>query len=574
MGAEVKRSPGATYWADWQYTEEEWQRFDQLEWRHTWRLVGQQLGLWIAMDLGICILEGFFGFSKNPSPESIATGWWVLAYLFSFILLIGLWRARKVYRFGQVLHMARRQSPRRIRISPATVMIGEIEVDLLDSHLLELRSVTLLAIQPAVLQFITLFAKRTRFARQYEIWVPVPAGHETEAAALAERFRREVIGKDRVYWGTPSHTPPPPPPRPNKAAQQAQQLHRQAGHLMDRGNYDQALTLYTAAIQLTPTDASLHWERAVAWGVKHDYPQALADATEAIRWQPDNPFCYHVRATIYQLSANYDQAIADLSQAIDLPANNPDLYYARGCAYFAQHKYNEAISDWSRAIALQPRYAAAYNNRAVAYGKIGNHKQAVADFSHALKWEPDAQTAINRGIAYIECGDYKRAIADFNWVISEDSDEATGYYYRGLVYQLKGADAQAIEDFTTALDCNPDWAAAYNERGIAYSHQGDQVHAAADFARAIELDPDQAALYTDQGSVYAGRGEYDAAITAYNQALARDPTDAVAYGGRGAAQALRGAQAQGVADLRRGRALAQEPQLQQLLDKALHKLDD
>jgi len=55
-----------------------------------------------------------------------------------------------------------------------------------------------------VLQFATSFAKRSLLARRYQLWVPVPAGHEVEAAALAERFRREVIGKDRVYGGTPT----------------------------------------------------------------------------------------------------------------------------------------------------------------------------------------------------------------------------------------------------------------------------------------------------------------------------------------------------------------------------------
>ena len=69
----------------------------------------------------------------------------------------------------------------------------------------ELVHVTLHASHPAVLRFTSLKAKRTLSARRYTLWVPVPAGHEDEAAALAERFRREVIGKDRVYAGTAVH---------------------------------------------------------------------------------------------------------------------------------------------------------------------------------------------------------------------------------------------------------------------------------------------------------------------------------------------------------------------------------
>ncbi len=54
MGAILKRSPDATYWAVWQYTEEEWQRFDALERWHTWRLAAQQVGLGAAVGLVGC----------------------------------------------------------------------------------------------------------------------------------------------------------------------------------------------------------------------------------------------------------------------------------------------------------------------------------------------------------------------------------------------------------------------------------------------------------------------------------------------------------------------------------------
>ncbi len=210
MGAEVKRSPGATYWAAWQYTEEEWQRFDQLERRHTWWLAGQQVGIGVALGLVFCISGWVFGIFRHYTEAEWSIMLWALACLFGFILLFGMWFAWREYRFGQTRQRGRRQGPRAVRISPDTVQIGAGKSSLIAGYPpRELVSVTLRLSQPAVLQFATIAAKRTLSEWRYDIWVPVPAGHEAEAAALAARFRREVIGKDRIYWDTPRAPPPP-----------------------------------------------------------------------------------------------------------------------------------------------------------------------------------------------------------------------------------------------------------------------------------------------------------------------------------------------------------------------------
>ncbi|MDQ2806604.1 MAG: hypothetical protein M3Z04_06755, partial [Chloroflexota bacterium] len=181
MGADIKRSPGATYWADWQYTPDEWQHFNQLEQRHTWRLAAQQIGLGVTVALPLGIVEGFFGFSNNDSQNSIVIGLGVLSCFFGFMLLMGLGRALRKYSFGQELQIARRQGSRAIRISPKAICMGSREFLLIGGYKpRELVSVTLRLSQPAVLQFATIAAKRTLSEWRYDIWVPVPAGHEAE----------------------------------------------------------------------------------------------------------------------------------------------------------------------------------------------------------------------------------------------------------------------------------------------------------------------------------------------------------------------------------------------------------
>jgi len=205
MGSAVKHRPDATYWVDWQFTPDEWRRFDELERRHTWRLAAQQVGVCLAVSSWGCLILAFWGVSHRSNPESLSIVLWLSAWSYTLGLLFGLWRVWREHSFGQTLQMKRHQGPRIVRINPDTIQIGAMKIPLIrDYDPRKLVSVTVRSSQPAVLQFATSFAKRSLLARRYQLWVPVPAGHEVEAAALAERFRREVIGKDRVYGGTPT----------------------------------------------------------------------------------------------------------------------------------------------------------------------------------------------------------------------------------------------------------------------------------------------------------------------------------------------------------------------------------
>jgi tetratricopeptide (TPR) repeat protein len=101
----------------------------------------------------------------------------------------------------------------------------------------------------------------------------------------------------------------------------------------DRGQYDQAIELYTRGIGASGglnniARSAFHnnrgWAlllRARASGARSDYDYALADFSEAIRQSPQQWQPFHNRSSVYRALGQSDRATADRNQAIRM---NPD----------------------------------------------------------------------------------------------------------------------------------------------------------------------------------------------------------------------------------------------------------
>jgi tetratricopeptide (TPR) repeat protein len=79
----------------------------------------------------------------------------------------------------------------------------------------------------------------------------------------------------------------------------------------NRGNYDQAIADYDAAIQKDPNNARAWYNRGWAYGEKKNYDRAIADYTQAIRLDPNYTLAYNGRGIAYNEKKDNDRAIAD-----------------------------------------------------------------------------------------------------------------------------------------------------------------------------------------------------------------------------------------------------------------------
>lgn len=276
-----------------------------------------------------------------------------------------------------------------------------------------------------------------------------------------------------------------------------------------KGELDEALKLFDAAIKRSPGDDELPAYRAAIYLERRDFEKADADLAAALKLNPNSMLGYHNRGYGKWLRGDHAGAVADYSSAIHLgvarharraltASGLAGMYQNRGVAYEDKGDLDRAAIDFTRCIQLHPERGAYYVNRALVYLKRGMHEEAISDLDEALFLDPlNPQTRVNRAYAS---------------------------------YLMDDFDA-AVREYTRALYLKPDYLNALVGRGNAQVARGQLEDAATDFGAAIKLKPDLAAALAGLGLVCARRGDWPGAEAQYRKAVAADARDAGALRG-------------------------------------------
>ncbi len=195
----------------------------------------------------------------------------------------------------------------------------------------------------------------------------------------------------------------------------AEQRYNEGVDASTAGRFDDAVALYSDAIEMDPELAVAYVSRSDA-NLRLGRPErAIADATSAIELQPDDV------NLLAQAHINRSAALGD--------------------------RYEEALADDQAAIALQPDdeniLAQAYLNLAVDLIGLGRPEQAIDAATRAIELRPDdvnilAQAYVNRSAAL---GDrYEEALADDQAAIALQPDDVNilAQAYLNLAVDLNG----------------------------------------------------------------------------------------------------------------------------------------
>ena len=120
-----------------------------------------------------------------------------------------------------------------------------------------------------------------------------------------------------------------------------------------------------------------------------DYQQAIKLYTTAIEANPRMAHAYTLRGNVYRGTGDIDHAIRDYDLALDLNPGEGHIHYHRGDAYFGKGDIENAIRDYSRAIDLDPSDIDAHQRRALALIQIGEFAQAIHDCERIIDLDPN-----------------------------------------------------------------------------------------------------------------------------------------------------------------------------------------
>ena len=254
------------------------------------------------------------------------------------------------------------------------------------------------------------------------------------------------------------------------------------------GQFKEAVSDYTRAIEAKPDDPIIYKNRGNAYLHQDEYDDALSDYDRAIRLKPDYAEAHSNRGHVYTNSKQYDKAISEYTEAIRLKPDLTVAYTNRGNLYYELKQYDKAISDYAEAIRLKPDDASVYTNRGNVYYHLKQYDKAVGDYTEAIRLKPDDASAYtNRGNAYDELNQYEKAISDHNEAVRLGPDDAYAYNNRGSAYYHLKQYEKAISDYNEAIRLMPDCENCYHNRALAYEKMGRFQEAKADNAKANEL---------------------------------------------------------------------------------------
>jgi tetratricopeptide (TPR) repeat protein len=211
--------------------------------------------------------------------------------------------------------------------------------------------------------------------------------------------------------------------------------------------YPEAMKDVNKAIQLDSTKYESVYNRAVLYKDQQLYEPALMDFRKTIVLNPNFAYAYAYLAECDMRMGNSGRGIVNLNKAIMLDSNNAEFYYTRSVYYAAKEEIEMQFQDLKKVLLIDPRFSSALNNIGYYYFNNKQLDSALYYYSEAIKYDKNnLRYRCNRARAYEHNKQYNLAINDLSFAISAHPTEAYFYMRRSELYMLAGQKENAGKD--------------------------------------------------------------------------------------------------------------------------------
>jgi len=217
-----------------------------------------------------------------------------------------------------------------------------------------------------------------------------------------------------------------------RAQQPSEQLYRDATSAYDRGDVEQAISLYQQFIKLQPDSVAARTDLGVALVHEGRYSEGIAEYHEALKRDPGNLAVKLNLALAWYKSGEFEKAASELQLLQQRqPENRQSLYLLADC-YLRLGENADAIA------LLRPVYKADPQDLTVAYAlgtaliRQGQISEGQVVIDPILKKGDSAESNLLLGEAQSEAGDHPTAAATLRKALHLNSNisEAWSLYGR------------------------------------------------------------------------------------------------------------------------------------------------
>jgi tetratricopeptide (TPR) repeat protein len=161
----------------------------------------------------------------------------------------------------------------------------------------------------------------------------------------------------------------------------------------------EAVTFYTAALDLVDTTQPRYWFLYYARGICHeildDFDAAEADLRQALVLNPDQPqVLNNLGYSLVEQRRNLDEALDMIERAVAAEPESGYIVDSLGWVFYRLGRYEEAVEPMERAVALLPNDPIVNDHLGDVYWMVGRHREARFQWERALSFEPEEAEAI------------------------------------------------------------------------------------------------------------------------------------------------------------------------------------
>jgi Tfp pilus assembly protein PilF len=181
-----------------------------------------------------------------------------------------------------------------------------------------------------------------------------------------------------------------------KSPNKSRQHHNLGIALEQKGNLDDAIEEYYAALKIKPDYLDVLNNLGVALVSKGDYEQAVLSFKKALKTDPQKTDARMNLANVLFLQAKTDEAISQYRKILQNDSENADACYNLAYILYNQGKLNEAVLFYKKTLRIDPKYSKAYYNLGTILLGQEKVKEATTLFISAIKFNPDYAEAYNK----------------------------------------------------------------------------------------------------------------------------------------------------------------------------------
>ncbi|KAI8389219.1 hypothetical protein BD560DRAFT_343989 [Blakeslea trispora] len=292
------------------------------------------------------------------------------------------------------------------------------------------------------------------------------------------------------------------------------------------------------------------------------YEEAVKLYTQAIDASPKTPTYYNNRAAALVMQKKYKDAASDCRIALNLDPQNVKAYLRAGKCHLNMGNLEEASRQYKLAYEIDPKSTQRdYNNLQNVYNYMNQVKTFMANNQFGL-----ARNSLDRAINFVdadvlpikwrvlqaECAlgekNYSEASRIVNTLVRLDSQNPDALYLRARVFYSQGDNQKTVAHCQEALRCDPDFVKARSLLKMARaiekqkeagnnafkSSQLDEAYEA--YTAALEIDPSNdhmnARLYSNRAAVLQKQKKFEEALIDCDKAIQLDEEFYKAYSRR------------------------------------------